>query len=179
MRNEKINIGKSTALEFSDVFPMLVFATCMGLILVHLYSRFHLALDEGIYLTSAHRVAQGQAPYRDFFALTGPLDFWLHGLVFKILGPSLAAAQAVLACELALLCAAIYWLTARFTTNWAAASTAALYLAMLLTSPYQLYVNHRWDSNTLIVLAAAALWAGVESQKRKFLLIAGVLAGAA
>ena len=149
------------------------------LILIQIGTHFHLAIDEGIYLEGARRTAQNHVAYRDFFALTGPGDFWLHGSLFRIFGPSLAISRAALSCELTLICTAIYWLATRFTTRLFAAAIASLYLAMLLTSPYQLYVNHRWDSNTLSVLAVASLGAGIERQQRKYFLFAGILAGSA
>ena len=172
--NTQTNLPKA---EFgSKLFPL---TSAFIVIFTQLGTRFHLALDEGIYLESTQRVAQGQVPYRDFFTLTGPGDFWLYGALFRLFGANLAISRAMLSCELAILCTAIYWFTARFTSKLFAAAIAALYLAMLLTSPYQLYINHRWDSNTLAVLAVASLWAGVEGRKRRYFLLSGIFAGAA
>jgi hypothetical protein len=173
------NLSKLQTLPNWRVGPSLIaFVAVFILCFVQVYSRFHLALDGGIYLESAHRVAQGQAPFQAFFALTGPGDFWLYGNLFRLFGPSLALSRAMLSLELAIICAAVYLLTARFASRIFAAAFAALYLAMLLTSPYLLYVNLRWDSNTLAVLSVASLWAGTESQERKYFLISGILAGA-
>ena len=47
--------------------------------------------DEGIYLEGGRRVALGQWPYRDFFALTGPLTFWIEGVLARCSGMNLAA----------------------------------------------------------------------------------------
>jgi 4-amino-4-deoxy-L-arabinose transferase-like glycosyltransferase len=156
---------------------LIIFAAAITVVIMQVGIRFHLALDEGIYLEAAARVAQGQ--YRSFFAPTGPGVFWLYGSLFRLFGPSLAISRTLLSCELALICSVIYWLPARCTSRLFAALAAALYLGMLLRSSYQLYINHRWDSNTLAVLAFASLWAGVERQDRKYFLISGILASAA
>ena len=171
--------SQTTFAKFAPGLVLFALVIVFIVIFTQIGRRFHLALDEGIYLQGALRVARDRAPFRDFFALTGPGDFWLYGILFRLFGPSFAISRAALSCELALICAAIYWLASRFSSRLFAAAVAALYLAMLLTSPYQLYINHRWDSNTLAVLAVVALWAGTVRQKRTYFLVAGVLVGAA
>jgi hypothetical protein len=42
--------------------------------------------DEGIVLTAAMRVAAGQIPHRDFYALYGPAQFYILGGLFKLFG---------------------------------------------------------------------------------------------
>lgn len=51
--------------------------------------RYPLPYDEGLVLTGAMRVAAGQVPHRDFYAIYGPADFYLPAALFKIFGPSL------------------------------------------------------------------------------------------
>lgn len=51
--------------------------------------RYPLPYDEGVVLTAAMRVAAGQVPHRDFYAIYGPADFYLPAALFKIFGPSL------------------------------------------------------------------------------------------
>ncbi len=139
---------------------------------------FYLSIDEGIYLEGARRVARGQVPFRDFFVLTGPGTFWLYGAVFHYFGTALASARFILCCELAALCAAISWLASRFAGAALAVASALLFLAMLLTSLYPLYITHRWDSNTFALLALVFVWAAKSQADPRFL-IAGVCAGIA
>jgi hypothetical protein len=142
---------------------------------------FYLSLDEGIYLEGARRVAAGQVPYRDFFNITGPGTFWLYGLVFSFFGTSLAAARAVLCVELAALCALVCWLTSRFAGVAFSVGSSLLFLAMLVTSMYPVYVTHRWDSNVLAFAALACVAAadGSAGWGNRWLVAAGLLAGGA
>jgi len=133
--------------------PALVFALALPLLWLRFGHWFYLSLDEGIYLEGARRVASGEVPYRDFFAITGPGNFWLYGLVFRCFGTSLAAARFLLCLELAATCAAIDCLVGRTATAAFAAAVSLLYLAMLLTTLYPVYITHRWDSNTCALLA--------------------------
>ena len=142
-------------------------------------SRLALPIDEGIYLEGAERVANGQVPYRDFFTFTGPGCFWLYGAVFRIFGASLASARVVLCIEIALMCAAIYWIVRCYARPLFAAAATFLFLAMLLTSPYELYETHRWDSNTFAILAVAFTWAGTEHGKKRHFALAGACAATA
>ena len=45
--------------------------------------------DEGIVLTAAMRVAAGQIPHRDFYALYGPAQFYILAGLFRLFGNSL------------------------------------------------------------------------------------------
>src|ERR687895_1968634 len=45
--------------------------------------------DEGLVLQAAARVADGQLPYRDFYANYGPGQYFLAGGLDRVFGPSL------------------------------------------------------------------------------------------
>jgi hypothetical protein len=47
--------------------------------------------DEGLILTGAMRVANGEIPHRDFYANYGPAQFYVVALLFKLFGPSAMA----------------------------------------------------------------------------------------
>ena len=141
-------------------------------------NRLTLGLDEAIYFEGAERVAMGQVPYRDFFLLTGPGDSWLYGSLFRLVGPSLPAARALLSAEIALLCGAIYWILSHCASRLFSAAAAVLFLAMLLSSPYGLHATHRWDSNSAVMLALAFTAGGLAPRNWKYLSIAGAFAAA-
>jgi hypothetical protein len=153
---------------------LIVFFLALPLLWLRFGHWFYLSIDEGIYLEGARRIADGRVPYRDFFVLTGPGTFWLYGAVFHFFGATLAPARFILSCELASMCAAISWLANRFAGAAFAMASAFLFLAMLQTSLYPLYVTHRWDSNTFALLSLVFVW----STKPKFF-VAGVCAAAA
>ncbi len=124
--------------------------------------RFILTFDEGIYLAGAERVVRGQVPYRDFFAITGPGTFWLHAAFLKLLGPTLAHARLVLVIDLAVLSAAVYWMTARLVRPSFAIGTAFFFFAFETRTVFRLYANHRWDSSAFSMLAVALVFWGTE-----------------
>jgi hypothetical protein len=54
-------------------------------------NRFGSIYDEGLILTGAMRVANGEIPHRDFYANYGPAQFYVVALLFKLFGPSAMA----------------------------------------------------------------------------------------
>jgi hypothetical protein len=50
-------------------------------------NRFGSIYDEGLILTGAMRVANGEMPHRDFYAIYGPAQFYVLALLFKLFGP--------------------------------------------------------------------------------------------
>ncbi len=157
----------------------VLLALTLSLVHWQIGSRFLMSIDEGIYLDGALHVSQGQVPYRDFFVLTGPWTFWWYGAVFRIFGATFANARWVLSFEIALQCMAIYWLLASLTKGWFAAATALLFAAFCLDAPLQLYVTHRWDSNTWALLSCALACSGVSQAKQGYLAAAGACAAIA
>lgn len=65
------------------LFGVSFFALFLGM------RRYPLPYDEGLVLTTAMRVAAGQVPHRDFYAIYGPADFYFPAALFKMFGPSL------------------------------------------------------------------------------------------
>ncbi len=137
--------------------------------------RLSLIGDEGIYLEGARRILQGQAPYRDFFVLTGPGTFWLHALIFKMLGLSLRHGHVVLILDVAFLSAAVFWLAAHLLRPPGAAILTFLFAAFETANPTVLTVNHRWDSAALAVAAVVLLFHALERalDRPRWWLIAG------
>ena len=113
--------------------------------------------DEGIYLDGARRMLAGQMPYRDFFVLTGPGNFWNIAAFFKLFGVSLASARALLVFDLALIAACMYWLAAKFSSRALGFWLAWFFLALLSVDAGDLVVNHRWDSTALSVAGVTLL----------------------
>jgi hypothetical protein len=101
--------------------------------------------DEGLYLQGGRLVALGQQPYRDFFTITGPLSFWIEGLLAFWSGMSLAVMRLPPIVDAAFLACAVYYLTSRYAGVLYSAGTAIAFLAYEVRLR-QLNVNHRWDS---------------------------------
>jgi hypothetical protein len=134
--------------------------------------------DEGIYLQGGRLIAQGQQPYRDFFAITGPLSFWIEGALAFCSGMSLAVMRVPPILDAAFLAWAVYWLTSRYAGTLYSAGTAIAFLAYEIRIR-QLNVNHRWDSGALGIAATlVALWA-YRSGRRELWALSGFLIAAA
>jgi hypothetical protein len=111
--------------------------------------------DEGIYLEGGRRVALGQQPYRDFFVLTGPLTFWLEGILAKAGGMRLDIMRLPVIVEAAFLAWAVYRFLSRYAGVLYSAGAAFAFLACE-SRLRLLNVNHRWDSAALATGAAVA-----------------------
>jgi hypothetical protein len=71
----------------------------------------HIAPDKRIYLQGGRLVAQGHKPYRDLFAVTGPLSFWMEAVLAFSSRMRLAARRLPPFFDAAFLAFAVYWLT--------------------------------------------------------------------
>jgi hypothetical protein len=139
---------------------------------------FNLGSDEGIYLEGGRLVAQGRVPYRDFFALTGPLTYWIEGLLVRLAGVNIPVMRLSMVLDLAFMVWAVYWLGARFVGSGFGVGLALVFLAQE-AKVHQLVVNHRWDSAALATAAVVAAVAATESERSKLWVVSGALAAAA
>ncbi len=140
----------------------MFFATALALwwLVAH---RLTIINDEGLYLFGGEHLVQGELPYRDFFALTGPGVYWNVALLFRLFGVSLAVGRALLVADLALIAACIYWLTAKLHSHALGLWLTAFYLAILSADAGGLVINHRWDSGALLFAAACIFYHGLRS----------------
>jgi 4-amino-4-deoxy-L-arabinose transferase-like glycosyltransferase len=116
--------------------------------------------DDGIYLDAGRRVAAGQAPYRDFFYLSGPGTPWAMGLSMSIFGVNLPAARLLLMFDLSLMAALVFWMTRRLAASSPGAPfiAAFLFVGFSTAQPAVLLPNHRWDSGALALAAIVLTW---------------------
>jgi hypothetical protein len=160
----------------------LVGAAVFALAFVYLYwiagDILRTAGDEGIYLEGGRRVALGQQPYRDFFAFTGPLTFWIEGALARWSGMSLAVMRLPVILDTAFLAWAVYWLTSRYAGALYSAGTALAFLAYE-SRIRLLNVNHRWDSAALAMAAIAAALEAQRTGRRGLWVASGLLVAAA
>jgi hypothetical protein len=139
---------------------------------------FSLGVDEGIYLEGGRRVAAGQAVYRDFFVLTGPLTFWVEGFLARWGGTNIPLLRLPMLLEVAFLAWAVYWLAAQFENQWFAAGLSLVFLAFE-SRLHLLVAKHRWDSAALAAAAVLAAVAADRRGSRRLWLLSGALAAAA
>lgn len=159
-----------------DALPLVVFA-CAVLLLWPLYgNRLILGTnDEGIYLDAAERLLHGQKLYVDFFGYMSPGSFWTQALAFRLFGLTLAAGRAPVIVYVALECALIYWLVARYASRATAIVTTLFFLAFQTADPSMITAQHRWDSSALSLASICAFL----SERRRGYAASGFLIGCA
>src|ERR1700730_14919466 len=112
-------------------------------------SRFVLTLnDEGIYLDGGLRVLHGQAPYKDFFSLTGPGTFALEAASFRVFGATLTAVRIREVWDIAILTACLFWLVcklsdSKLSNQLTAAFASFTFLAFATLGETAVTANHR------------------------------------
>jgi 4-amino-4-deoxy-L-arabinose transferase-like glycosyltransferase len=137
-------------------WSLYVFLFAGAFVLWSAGARFILANnDEGIYLASAMRMLRGELPYRDFFYYLPPGTPLIEAGVLRLFGEKLWAARIPLAADLAILTAAVFWLTARLANVRAGFVTVFCFLAFETAEHDRLVVDHRWDSSAWATLAIA------------------------
>ncbi len=120
-------------------------------------------LDEGIYLEGGERLLEGQVPYRDYFAFTGPMIYWLQAGLQQTFGREMPLLRLSVTLSLALMTLVVFAITARLTDWGYGLGTAFVCLSYFSASTYMIIVNHRWLS---AAFACLALWAAFEAVGR-------------
>jgi len=135
--------------------------------------------DEGYYASAARLVAEGKAPYADFFYPQMPLLPYVYAPFYNLVGSSLAAMRLLSVALSAL--ALLFWglfLRARFGDRPMFVIGGLLLVAL---NPYLLSWNVTIKTYALTNLGVfATLWAvdrGFHSQRLLWFLVAGLTAG--
>jgi hypothetical protein len=87
--------------------------------------------DEGIVLTASMRVAAGQLPHRDFYAIYGPAQFYILAGLFKLFGESILVERLLDLFFRALLVASVYTVVSSYFRRSVAAGTSLVTLIWL------------------------------------------------
>ena len=132
--------------------------------------------DEGTIGQSAERVLQGQVPHRDFDeGYTGGLSY-LHAAAFRAFGVRLAVLRWLLYGAFLLFAAAVYALSSSLGPPLLA--LALTLLAAVWSVPNYFASLPSWYNLFLATFAALALARFLETSRRRWLVIAGLCAGA-
>ena len=131
--------------------------------------------DEGTLAQSAERVLAGELPHRDFDeGYTGGLSF-LNASAFRLFGVNLLALRIPLLCFFLAWVPALFYIASRFVTPLAAGATVLL--AVAWSVPNYAAPMPSWYNLFFAVFAAAAVLRHVETNRRSWLVLAGVCAG--
>jgi hypothetical protein len=153
---------------------VLVLAASLGYVWI-LLDRGWIPHDEGMLGESALRVLRGELPHRDFDeAYTGGLSY-LNAFAFGLFGEQLLAMRYLIYAVFAAWVPLVYYLASRFVGPLAAAGVT-------LTSVAWSFPNYpaampSWYNLFLATASIAALFRFLETQRARWLAVAGLLAG--
>ncbi len=159
----------------------------VSIIILFLFSFIYLSLgyqyfnllkyycDEGLIMYGATRILSGEIPYKDFWTLYFPGEFYLLAAIFNIFGISLKVAVFFAISTLALLVCCIYIFVSRLALRKIAFLSSFLSLACL-----RLFVAYNRPSQAAIlfsILSCFPVLNFIRSNRSKWLIVAGVLVG--
>jgi hypothetical protein len=134
--------------------------------------------DEGIVLTAAMRVAAGQLPHRDFYAIYGPAQFYILAGLFRIFGQSILVERLVDLFFRAILVASVYTVTSSYLRRSIAVVTTLVTLAWLFGLYYATAGSAVIPVSVLNLISTALLipvFTGTLSRRHTFAI--GAIAG--
>ncbi len=131
--------------------------------------------DEGAFGQSAERVLRGQLPHRDFIEIyTGGLSY-LHALAFELWGTNLVSLRLMLFVFFIAWVPATFYVASRFVPPLAAGVVTLL--AVAWSTPMYPAAVPSWYNLFFAVFGAAALLRFLETEHRRWLVLAGACGG--
>lgn len=158
----------------SQVVTSLLLLCVLVVLLIPIKTPFNF-YDEGFAVFNATRVMQGEVPYRDFWAIYPPGQFYSLAAVFKLFGTSLLASR-IYDTLVRFAIALCIWLIARKTTTHALAYLAFAIAALLLGSA-RFYAYAVFPALAFGLFAILGLLAYTDSGRHSWLIVAGLLIG--
>jgi hypothetical protein len=136
-------------------------------------TRYH--YDEGLIAYGAIRILNGDIPYRNFWTLYFPGQFYLLAAVFKIFGISVKVKVFFAIAILASIICCIYILVNRFTLKKIALLSSFLSLAWLKT--FMVYNRPSQVAILFSILSCFPVFNFIHTNRNKWLIAAGILVG--
>lgn len=88
--------------------------------------------DEGIILVGAERVWRGELPYKDFWTMYGPAQFYLTSWLFSVFGPADLAVRAIgIAAKAAIASLAFLAVARQAPRSWALAASSIVLVLLI------------------------------------------------
>jgi hypothetical protein len=135
--------------------------------------------DEGFAVTGASRVLRGEAPYKDFWAIYPPGQFYAIAASFKLFGENLAASRTYDTLGRFLTVVAVFLIARRVTHSWLAYVAAGVTAVFLAAATFYSYAVFPALCLGYWAIFAWLAGAGAGSTSRRWLAGSGVLLGLA
>jgi len=131
MRNMDVELNNKNIYAKSIIVPVLLF--CFSLIFQAIAVEPLIGIyDEGLVLVGAELVNKGLLPYRDFWTMYGPGQFYITSWLYTLFGYTNLVVRAMGIVEKSFIVFISYMLIARFASK-ACAVAAAVVILLLLT----------------------------------------------
>lgn len=131
--------------------------------------------DEGIVAYGALRILDGNIPYRDFWTLYAPGEFYLLAGIFKIFGISLNITRLFAITVLSLTVCSIYLLIKKLCSR--VFGVLAFLLSLIWLKSYMVYNRPGQLTMLFFILCSFSLINFINSGRNKWLIITGILSG--
>jgi len=164
------------ALASKRSFPFLLFLVSLAYLLpgcnrdVNFY-------DEGLTVYGAARVLAGDLPYRDFWTIYPPGQFWLLAVAFRLFATSLIVARIVGAATNAAVTLCVY-LLARKILPWRYA-LFPWFLVLVWFAKLPMYASSLPSALLFGLASCLSLLRGLDGNRKPYLFVAGFLTGIA
>ena len=155
--------------------------SCLVLILSFLYAlpianKLWHPFDEGWVLGNADLVFHGKIPYKDFWALNSPGQFYILALLFKIFGKSLIIGRIYTIILHSLICLMVFLITKKLCRLKYALWSWFICMVSLVPRLGPTPANE-WSAVLFALFSLMALFLYIERQGYPWLILAGLLVG--
>ena len=133
--------------------------------------------DEGLIVYGATRILDGDTPYKDFWAIYSPAQFYIMAAMFKIFGTTIIVARTWFTVIRFILLMVSYLIARKFVSQKNALLASALLLIWL--GPFQYYGNPMHIALLFSLLSFLSLLAFLSQRLKRWLFLSGVLVGVA
>lgn len=167
----KPNIRLIRAISITGIFVLSFFYLLTG----YQFSLEEGRFDEGLAVYGATRILSGDIPYKDFWTLYAPGQFYFLAGIFRLFGTSVVTERMTTVAVEALLACLAYLVARKFTSSKAALTVWLLTLAWLrVKMPYSCPMT-----TALLFCMPACLGISnfIFTQRLKWLVLSGIFAG--
>jgi Dolichyl-phosphate-mannose-protein mannosyltransferase len=132
--------------------------------------------DEGHHVYNASRVMLGDVPYRDFWTIYAPGQFYVLAAIFQLLGTNLIVARLYDTLTRFLIAVCVYLLGVRIGARWLAVASCLTSTLLLATGIFD-YAYPVFPAVLLGFLSILTLITYASTDRRRWLVLSGALIG--
>ncbi|MCX7735646.1 MAG: glycosyltransferase family 39 protein [Candidatus Kapabacteria bacterium] len=155
--------------------PVIIIFSCLFIYLVSGFNYDYKIYDEGIAVYGANRVAEGEVPYRDFWSIYPPGQYYLLSLIFKFFGFELISERIFSILIFFLTSIILYRISFNLTKSSISIISPVVYIFFISYST--MYGTAMGTSILLAVTSFYLFHKWLSTRKLKFLIFSGFFSG--